>query len=754
MANQEHIQGKLQFGPFELDSHSGGLRKSGIPIRISGQPVRILRTLVAHPGELVSREQLRAEIWSETTFVDFDHGLNAAINKLRRALGDSPDAPLFIETVPGRGYRFIGVLTRVPPVAESQPYIPGTKPPPPAATPKRWWVPATVLAMVIIPALFWSQLHVPTATPEANWKMTRLTADAGLSRNPTLSPDGKLVAYSSDREMAGGPDLYIQQVLGVQRIRLTFDGEGNSEPAFSPDGSKLVFRSNRHGGGIYEIPAFGGEPRLVAKEGLDPKYSPDGLEIAYWIGSENVAQAVPGNGTVWVVPAAGGQVRQVGSNFTSARHPVWAPDGKSLLVIGYTSKAAYDNSALDWWLVPVRGAGSAMPTGFQNALTHAGVRTRDAVGNFTTSIPIAHLPEPRGWLMPGNRIIFSAEHGDTSNLWAASISRAGTMSASFQRLTAGAGREVEPAAASDGSIAFANLEGMAQVWSLPLEQMRRNATPEMTRVTSGLYREEYPSLSADGSRIAFVSDQSGLRSVWVRDLKTGQQTRVAPSPFAQRYPALSPSGRNIAFSSYERDKRLVYVVAASGGTPELMCEDCLRATDWSHDEKAILVQGGSPYRISILDVASRKETLLIEHPTHHVLYGRFSPDNRWISFTARMPGNRSWISIAELAGSTPIRETAWVKVSEEGPEDRGEWSRDGKMLYFTSERDGHLCLWGQRINAVSHRPVGDASAVCHFHARLKFQELGWSLGGGQAAMTLLESRGNIWMMSRPPRANN
>ena len=71
--------------------------------------------------------------------------------------------------------------------------------------------------------------------------MTRLTADAGLSRNPTLSPDGKLVAYSSDREMAGRPDLYIQQVLGVQRIRLTFDGEGNSEPAFSPDGKRIAY---------------------------------------------------------------------------------------------------------------------------------------------------------------------------------------------------------------------------------------------------------------------------------------------------------------------------------------------------------------------------------------------------------------------------------------------------------------------------------------------------------------------------------
>jgi TolB-like protein/Tfp pilus assembly protein PilF len=101
----------LRFSTFELDLRAGELRKQGVRIKIQEQPFRILEMLLAHPGEVVTREELRARLWPADTFVDFDHGLNKAINKLREALGDSAESPRFIETLARRGYRFLGDLS-------------------------------------------------------------------------------------------------------------------------------------------------------------------------------------------------------------------------------------------------------------------------------------------------------------------------------------------------------------------------------------------------------------------------------------------------------------------------------------------------------------------------------------------------------------------------------------------------------------------------------------------------------------------
>src|SRR5580658_5600837 len=109
----------VRFGAFELDLRSEELRKHGNKVKLLGQPLKILAILLARPGEMVTREALRKELWPEDTFVDFDSGLNSAIKKLREALGDSRESSRFIETLPRRGYRFIA------PVEETESAAPG-----------------------------------------------------------------------------------------------------------------------------------------------------------------------------------------------------------------------------------------------------------------------------------------------------------------------------------------------------------------------------------------------------------------------------------------------------------------------------------------------------------------------------------------------------------------------------------------------------------------------------------------------------
>ena len=108
---QERQSSVVRFAEFELDLRTAELRKRGLRLRLQEQSFQVLAMLVARPGELVTREELRQKLWPADTFVDFDHGLNAAVNKLREALSDSASAPRFIETLPKRGYRFLFPLS-------------------------------------------------------------------------------------------------------------------------------------------------------------------------------------------------------------------------------------------------------------------------------------------------------------------------------------------------------------------------------------------------------------------------------------------------------------------------------------------------------------------------------------------------------------------------------------------------------------------------------------------------------------------
>ncbi len=115
MPDATHAPPVRRFGPFDINLHSGELRKNGMRLRLSGQPFQVLAVLVERPGEVVTREELHSKLWPVDTFVDFDHGLNNAVARIREVLDDSSDTPRYVETIPRRGYRFIAPLADVRP---------------------------------------------------------------------------------------------------------------------------------------------------------------------------------------------------------------------------------------------------------------------------------------------------------------------------------------------------------------------------------------------------------------------------------------------------------------------------------------------------------------------------------------------------------------------------------------------------------------------------------------------------------------
>src|SRR6516164_7763817 len=167
MAEERVTLGLLRFGRFELSADTGELRKDGVRLKLSGQAIQVLAMLAARPGKLVTREELQQKLWPGASYGDPEHGLNAAVNKLRETLGDSATEPKYIETVPGRGYRFIGALDQ--PGVVPQPQVPEPAPPKPLWRKRKASV--SVAAFVVIAALLYPWVSTRV---ERTWRLNEL----------------------------------------------------------------------------------------------------------------------------------------------------------------------------------------------------------------------------------------------------------------------------------------------------------------------------------------------------------------------------------------------------------------------------------------------------------------------------------------------------------------------------------------------------------------------------------------------------
>jgi len=164
--DQQQSGRRVSFGVFDMDLRTGELRKHGLRIRLQRQPFEVLALLIERAGDVVTREELQQKLWPANTFVDFDHGLNKAINKIREALGDSADTPRFVETVARRGYRFLADVKDSAPAAVTPLDKPVEVPaPPPPRRRGRNWVAAAAFAVLVTAALAWGLHSVARVQP-------------------------------------------------------------------------------------------------------------------------------------------------------------------------------------------------------------------------------------------------------------------------------------------------------------------------------------------------------------------------------------------------------------------------------------------------------------------------------------------------------------------------------------------------------------------------------------------------------------
>jgi Tol biopolymer transport system component/tRNA A-37 threonylcarbamoyl transferase component Bud32 len=196
---------------------------------------------------------------------------------------------------------------------------------------------------------------IAAVVPYADERVTGavpLTAETGMSADANISADGKWIVYQSDSGEMGNLDVWIEPAVGGAARRLTTHPAIDSDPAVSPDGRLVAFRSERDRGGLYVINADGTGERLLASAGRNPAFSPDGRWIAYWTGTRD---DVSPSGELYRVAPDGGSPVRLAAEFADARYPTWSPDGGFILFDGCRSSSATLSSCNDWWVIRADG---------------------------------------------------------------------------------------------------------------------------------------------------------------------------------------------------------------------------------------------------------------------------------------------------------------------------------------------------------------------------------------------------------------
>ena len=597
--------------------------------------------------------------------------------------------------------------------------------------------------MVLLAVLLGRGAHTSGSSHEP--LLTKITADPGLSAWPSLSADGERVAYASDRGSEGELHIWVRPLAGGEAVRLTHEPSINTEPSFSADGRMIAYRSERDGGGIVVASSQSGAERQWIARGRRPRFSPDGKWLAYWLARR---ESVSGNDELLVLPLAGGPARRIAPDFRSATLPNWSSDGKRILFRGTSSSPG----TMNWWIADLEG-GRPVASGAIDVL----IKNR----------MIQALPwdfRPYAWV--DDRVLFSMRLGEVTTIWQLHLSPAThKATGALERLTSGTAFDAYPDMVNRNgkpTLAFAETIASINIWSLPLEPDAGRVTGEPAAVSHELATWiSYPSVSRDGTKLAHIHVRSRETTfVGVRNLRTDKVAKASPSPLALPYPTMSKDGSRVAYRNEENGKQAIYVVPADVRQPEMhasvLCADCGRPMDWSPNNRYLLFgTDRTPPSIASLDTGSRQKTELFSHPAFDLEAARFSPAGDWIAFGARNESGGGRIFLSKF---DPVRTEAsrkWIAITDSSEKDLiPAWSPNGNLLYLLSERDGFRCIWAQRLDPASKQPRGPAFAVRHFHQvrhsllrtiASPAEAVGLSVAADRLFFSTDDMTGNIWI---------
>jgi Tol biopolymer transport system component len=557
----------------------------------------------------------------------------------------------------------------------------GTSPAAPALAPRvgrRWWVAACLAGIMLVIVAVWLLQAPKEIEPHA---VTQLTFDGGIAATPAISPDGKLLAFASDRATPGNLEIWLRQMAGGSLVRLTSEPGQKYNPQFSPDGTKLYYLTGDQS--IFEMPALGGPVRKVADNAGPFAVSSKG-EIAF---ARLGFAARPG--PMMIISIGGSAPEPWQPDCRSLPRPAWSPDGSQLFFIGECGSRLHSG-----FIAPRRGGIAEAVVDDRVMLTTgpAPVWVRQANGQ-ESIIYATGVPNPR---------LVRFQLGGKPAELISSISAV-----------------MWPVVSPTGEVVFSQTESRTAVSSVAIGEgrdLRAEATPAGLVEAIGHF-----SVSRDGSTLVYGRLTSGPGGeLVVRKQATGEERVFAEHDLVgvgvgSIWPQVSPDGKQIVY-------RLVgaqaghYLLQADSGEVHLIAtmEKFQLASDWSPNGKRILGECAGPTAgICELDPVSGEVKSLMVHSTDQLLYPSWSWDARAIAFMRRRPAGKTAIWIAPIYGeSTVAPEEHWVEISAPLTDDsRPRFSPDGTTVYYLLGRGGQRLLVAQKVDKSSYQSRGEPMLV-------------------------------------------
>lgn len=647
---------RLRFGAFELHLDARELRRDGRPVRIQPQPYRVLELLVLRAGEVVSRDELRQQIWDAATYVEFDQGLNYCISQIRFALGDSAANPAFVETLKKRGYRFTAAVETID-VAPAHAGVAVSDVPMPhpasgasgeseaqtlpdilAARP-RYHINFYAVIGVVVVAIAIGVVAIRQAN-EARGSLAyaQLTGFSDAAFEPALSPDGRMLAFlvGNDMNFPFPGEVFTKMLPDGEPIQRTHDSILKYGVAFSSDGSEITYTAAdaAHGWTVRSLPVLGGDSRLLLSNAA-------GLS---WLDDHHALFSEIKTGLHMGLVTATDRRENLRSLYVPEHERAMAhygrasPDRKSALVVEMGPTGGWVRCRL----VPFDGSSAGTAIGPDGPCLSA------------------------AWSPDGRWMYFTSVIGGASHVWR-------------QRYPSGEPEQLTSGPAQDGGIAVSP-DGRSIVTSLGIQESGVWLhSPQGERLISPEGYASQLSFSSDGRLLYYglrhaVTDSS--RELWMTDLTSGMSEPLVQGFFITSYD-MSPDGAWIVFGTRPSSgPSEIWLASRNHATPPK------RLTSAGEDSPVFGASGDVVFRqsdghsnhlfVMAADGTRRRQVL----PGAVIELRGISPDRKWVLVGAAV--NDESQNMAEFA--VPITGGALRRIC---PAICGvTWSPDGARMYM------------------------------------------------------------------------